>query len=296
MENHGSEKTFLTKPLTIAASCKTVEAAKKDLAGILKKIGDNTFSVEKALNRTVVKKSEIDALKTATPADRAQEIERKREDLAAAIALGEKSSADLVVFEKEVALAEKNRDKAASLAEQIKPLEVELRGLRRRIDALNDEGVRLQEERRIAAQDLCKAGAEAAGEEYIRLANEVKKIVVVAEVYGGLLKNLGIPNQIGDQIGEISFMPLDLDATRNRVPFFSSNEMSPLMYAAKDRILADLAADGLELFPPAPHIAAPIKKVKVPGIGEGRPIPIARPPEPLRAADGSIAPTQAITE
>jgi hypothetical protein len=291
-------KTFLTAPVTIASSGKTIEAAKKDLAGILKQIADNEFEISKALNRTVATKSEIDALKTQTPVDKAQEIERKREDLAAAIALGEKSSADLVAFEKEVKLAEKSRDKAASLAEQIKPLEVELRGLRRRIDVLNAEGARLQEAKKIAARDLCRANYEAKGAEALQKSIEYRLLVAETVAWGDLHKNpkLGGSNSVGSEVEYNSIMPLGTDSTHNRTPSFSSGEMGPLYHGATDEILAGLAAEGLELFPPAPPVAAPVKKAHAPGIGEGRPIEIARPPEPLRAADGSIAPTQAITE
>lgn len=300
MSNHRTEsQSFLTPPVQIAPSGKTLKAAKKDLAGILKRIADNDFAVAKALNRTVEKKSEIDALKKQTPAFSAQEIERKREDLAAAIALGEKSSADLVAFEeKEVELAERSRDKAASLAEQIKPLEVELRGLRRRIDALNAEGAHLQEERKIAARDLCRAGFEEEGAAYIRLAHELRLIVAKVVAWGDLHRSphLGGSSTVGAEVDRISLMPLGTDSTHNRTPFFSSNEMGPLYDAANDEILAGLAAEGLELFPPPPAAPTTEGKDPAPGLRLGELLDQLRPAEPLRTGSGHLAPAQALTE
>lgn len=297
MKNQSAEKTFLTKPVQIAASGKTVDAAKRDLAGILKQIAENSIAHDRAAAVLAEKMTQIADVRTKSPADIAGEIARKREDLAAEVALGEKSQADLDAFEKEAAIAEKKRGQEVSRLESIKPLEVVAAGLRKRIGALASEAARLQEAKKIAARDLCRAGFEAGGVEYIRLAHELRLVVAKVVAWGDLHRNpkVGGQSTVGGEVERISLMPLGTDSTHNRTPFFSSGEMVPLYFAATDEILAGLAAEGLELFPPAPPVAAPVKKAHAPGIGEGTPISIVRPEE-NRFPDGHVRPTQAITE
>ena len=287
--------SFLTAPLQIAASGKSIETAKHDLAAILKKIAENSIAHDRAAAVLAEKVAEIAAVRTKSPADIAGEIARKREDLAAEVALGEKSQADLDAFEKDAALAEKKRGQEVSRLESIKPLEVVAAGLRKRIDALNAEAARLQEAKKIAARDLCKAGFETCGEEYVRLAHELRRVVAKVVAWGDLHRNpkVGGVSTVGGEVERISLMPLGTDSTHNATPFFSSNEMGPLYDAANDEILAGLAAEGLELFPPAPVAVAPV--VKEAKKIEGTPISIVRPEE-NRFPDGHVRPAKAITE
>jgi len=290
-------RTFLTTPVQIAPSGKSIEEANKDLAEVLKQIKDNTFSVEKLLNLAAMKKSEVETLKSQTPADITARVARDRRKLLLKIALGSAPESDLAKFDKSAAEEQKAIAKQSVPKEAIENLEQTLAEAKDEIGSLIAEGSRLQEKRRLAALDLCRAKFEALGEEYVRLSHEMRLIVAKVVAWGDLHRSpkLGGSSEVGGEVERISLMPLGTDSTHNRTPFFSANEMRPLYDAATDEALAWLQAEGLELFPPAPPVLAPAKS-RAPGLGVGTPVSIARPPEPLRTEDGSIAPSEAIHE
>ncbi len=256
----------------------------------------------KAIQCRLAKEKEYLAQVTAKIAEREKEIATlessmpplptfnvSRESLLADIDLGEATIDDLVKFDKEVFDAQKKYTATVrSIEAKIATPKSALAGLKkraakadRRIEDLNAEEKRLRIEH-------YRAEAEAAGEEYVRLTYEVRRIAVVVAAYGGLLKQIGFLNTIADQIGAIDIRPLDVDSTHNKTPFFSSNELTPLIDAEQERILAELAAEGSAV--PSPETApAPPKKGKEPEPGTVR-------SKIWRSEDYPVLPTHAITE
>ncbi len=220
----------------------------------------------------------------------------EREDLLAAKELGNATVDDLVAFDKEVFAATKAHETATSkVGKEIASVEGLCAGLKRTASALTRDLDSFRTEHLEHSRALCKAEYEKAGERYVEAARELLRQAVLAVTWSSFGKRLGAENHVGEVIGELNIVPLGCDSTRGVLPATDSASMVAAYDQAEEEVLAGLKAEGVAV--PFPATAPPtIVKVRVPGLGEGTPVSVMRPEEPLRFPDGHVAPPQAVTE
>lgn len=287
-----------------------INTLRNAIVEVEKRIRENESAREKATAIVADRTEEIAAIKTATPQDIAGKIARQREDLAAAIVLGEKSQADLDAFEKEAALALKKQDREAARLETIKPIETVIAGLKRKIAALEVEGKALVAERDRLWGNYIRELAEEAGAEYRAHAEKAFGSLTRVFNLGGILHRLeNHPNGIGAGAREFAIPSLGTESTAlppekqtsvgidtNLFSINSDENLRKHVNSREGEIFEEFEKAGLKWpGPPSTSMPTPIR-AHAPGLGEGIAVSIMRPAEPLRGTDGCALPVEAVTD
>jgi len=304
-------KTFLT------AVPPAAPVGAEEILEIEKRIRENESALKEESKKRVKEGLALTALRSSTPEDIADTIVRERRRLKAKVHLGDATEADLAKFDKDAAEKKKAIAKQSAQQEAITDLEDVIKLLDEKIAKLEALGKGLVAERHRLWGLYLRELAESAGAEYRAHAEKAFGSLTRVLNLGGILNRLEQrPNGIGVGAREFSIPTLGTESTKlppekfstvgvdtNLFSISSDSNLHKHVNSREYEIFEEFERAGLKWPGPPPPPTMPLelvepamKKVKVPGIGEGRPIEIARPPESLRAADGSIAPTQAITE
>jgi hypothetical protein len=301
----GSKETFLTQAVAPEV------VGPERIHEIEGRIHENESAREKVSGIRDAKAGEIAALKTQTPGDITAQIALGRRRLLTKIALGDATDADLKKFDRDAAEKQKSIAKQSVPKEEIATLEETVKGLDEEIARLESQGKALAAEEHRLWGVYLRELAESAGAEYRAHAEKAFGSLTRVLNLGGILNRLEQrPNGIGVGAREFSIPTLGTESTK--LPpekfstvgvdtnLFSINSDSNLHKHVNSReyeIFEEFERAGLKWPGPSPPPTMPLelvepamKKVKVPGIGEGVPIPI------VREEDDKFRQVQAVTE
>ena len=304
----GSKETFLTQ----AAPPEVVGPERiREVEG---KIRESESTREKVSGIREEKAGEIAALKTQTPGDITAQIALGRRRLLTRIALGDATDADLKKFDRDAAEKQKSIAKQSVPKEEIATREETVKGLDEEIARLDAQGKALAAERDRLWGVYLRELAETAGAEYCAHAEKAFGSLTRVCNLGGILHRLEQrPNGIGLGAREFAIPSLGTESTElppekhstvgidtNLFSINSDENLYKHVNSREGDLFEEFEKAGLKWPGPSPPPTMPLELVepamrKVP-VEEGIPISVARPAEPLRAQDGSIAPTQAVTE
>jgi len=277
---------------------------------IEERVHENEFAREKASGVREEKVKEIAALKTQTPQDITATIARERRSLLAKVALGSATDSDLAEFDRDAAEKQRAVAKQTVPKEEIKTLEETVAGLDDEIKKLDALGKGLIAERDRLWCVFLRECAEQEGAAYKRLAGEAFGAMLRVVNYGAFVHRLeGYPNEIGLGAREFAIPSLKTESTKlppekhstigidtNLFSIVSDANRTKFVDPVELQLFEEFKKAGLKwparMNPPALADA----KARVSGIGEGLPVSVARPPEPLRTGTGEVAPSTAVSD
>ena len=252
--------------------------------------GSSKSAVDSKISEVV---AEIGKLNASIPPP--IDVARAREDLLAGVATGDATAEELEEFDASALSTQKTYDfDVRAIRSRIGPLEATVAGLRRKAAHHAAEIDRLRAEHRHLCLDLLMERCEKAGKEYVEAVRDAVDAMCLVVVLASLHKRAGGENFIGEGTEHFNAMPLGTTSSRGTLPPLDPASRAAAFDAVEVEILDALRGEGLAI--PFPETPAPPMKVRVPGIGEGIPVSVMRPPEPLRAADGACLLDHAVTE
>lgn len=286
--------TFRESKTFLAATPPPVPpAGPKEILEMQRRLTEEGSNLAMANAKAQEIEKEIARLKGSAPS--APNFDAPRELLLADIAVDKATKDDLKKFDSEIAVARKAYDATVrSIRERVSPLESTFAGLRRRAAIVSRTIESLRTEHRRICQEYLLAQAEREGERYAVAINAAVEAMARAIVLGSFHKRVFGENSIGVNYESFDVIGLGCESTKGTLPLTDPVAWSKRFDDAESQILESLKAEGIAV--PFPTDVAAPAKVRVPGIGEGVPVSVMRPPELLRGPDGVPLPTHALTE